>query len=57
MSAGGRALIAGPIISNRMDVFANNEIYYPATNRRLLGHRDNFMVCHNFLILYYFDRS
>merc|ERR1719210_3227769 len=44
-SAGGRALVAGPIISNRMDVFANNEINY--SGRRNLGHRANFMFVHN----------
>jgi len=45
-SAAGRALIAGPIISTRMDVFANNEINY-SPHRRRLGHRDNYMFVHN----------
>merc|ERR1719461_1864176 len=48
LSAGGRALVTGPIISDRVDVFANNEIDYSNTGgRRRLGHRDNFMFVHN----------
>eukprot|EP00931_Biecheleriopsis_adriatica_P065316 TRINITY_DN39886_c0_g1_i1.p1 TRINITY_DN39886_c0_g1~~TRINITY_DN39886_c0_g1_i1.p1 ORF type:complete len:703 (-),score=136.11 TRINITY_DN39886_c0_g1_i1:129-2204(-) len=48
-TTGGRALIAGPIISNRFDIFANNEGYAGGGRRlgsgsdpRRLGHRLNF---------------
>eukprot|EP00746_Dinoflagellata_sp_MGD_P162667 gnl/MRDRNA2_/MRDRNA2_90320_c0_seq1.p1 gnl/MRDRNA2_/MRDRNA2_90320_c0~~gnl/MRDRNA2_/MRDRNA2_90320_c0_seq1.p1 ORF type:complete len:657 (+),score=121.24 gnl/MRDRNA2_/MRDRNA2_90320_c0_seq1:63-2033(+) len=51
-TTGGRALIAGPIVSNRFDVFANNEGYSgrrllaendtSTTDFRRLGHRLNF---------------
>merc|ERR1719228_100062 len=47
LSAGGRALVTGPIISDRNDVFANNEIDYSGSGRRRLSHRDNFMFVHN----------
>merc|ERR550534_3344170 len=47
LSAGGRALVTGPIVSDRNDVFANNEIDYSGTGRRRLSHRDNFMFVHN----------
>jgi len=42
---GGRALVAGPIISDRMDVFANNEIDY---THRVDGYytRSNYMFVH-----------
>jgi len=43
-TAGGRALVAGPIISNRMDLFANNEQHI--SDRRRLSHRDNYMFVH-----------
>lgn len=44
-TTGGRALIAGPIISNRFDVFANNEGYGGGrllSESRRLSHRRNF---------------
>lgn len=41
-TTGGRALVAGPIITNRFDVFANNE--GPSNRRRnLLAHRSNYL--------------
>jgi len=51
-TTGGRALIAGPLVTNRMDVFANNEGYsggrrlhaYGAnSSSRRLSHRPNFL--------------
>lgn len=60
-TTGGRALIAGPLVSNRMDVFANNEGWngrlleeeslnasssFRATQRQLM-HRLNFFFANN----------
>lgn len=50
-TTGGRALIAGPLVTNRMDVFANNEGYSGgrrlradgANTSRRLSHRLNFL--------------
>merc|ERR550534_386830 len=44
LSAGGRALVTGPIVSDRNDVFANNEVDYSGTGRRRLSPRQ-FHVC------------
>jgi hypothetical protein len=51
---GGRALIAGPLITNRMDVFANNEGYSgrllsdrSVNHSRRLSHRKNFFFAND----------
>eukprot|EP00441_Pelagodinium_beii_P034589 CAMPEP_0197635214 /NCGR_PEP_ID=MMETSP1338-20131121/11088_1 /TAXON_ID=43686 ORGANISM="Pelagodinium beii, Strain RCC1491" /NCGR_SAMPLE_ID=MMETSP1338 /ASSEMBLY_ACC=CAM_ASM_000754 /LENGTH=611 /DNA_ID=CAMNT_0043207223 /DNA_START=51 /DNA_END=1883 /DNA_ORIENTATION=- len=59
-TTGGRALIAGPLITNRMDVFANNEglsggrrlenslnASKPSEPQRKLSHRLNFLFASN----------
>jgi len=49
-TTGGRALIAGPIISNRYDIFANNEGYGGGrllSDSRRLSHRLNFFFVQN----------
>jgi len=45
LKLGGRALVAGPIISDRMDVFSNNEVDYTS---RVNGYytRANYMFVH-----------
>merc|ERR1719461_1627687 len=45
LQLGGRALVAGPIISDRMDVFSNNEVDY---TKRVNGYytRSNYMFVH-----------
>lgn len=45
-TTGGRALIGGPLVSNRFDVFANNEGYGRRLSERRLGHRPNFFFVH-----------
>jgi len=48
-TTGGRALIAGPIVSNRYDIFANNEGYSGGrllSDSRRLTHRLNFYFVH-----------
>jgi hypothetical protein len=52
-TTGGRALIAGPLVTNRMDIFANNEGYSGGrlleedellnSSHRRLSHRMNFL--------------
>lgn len=49
-TTGGRALIAGPIVSNRYDIFANNEGYSGGrllSEPRRLSHRLNFFFVQN----------
>lgn len=49
-TTGGRALIAGPLVSNRFDIFANNEGYGGGrllADSRRLTHRLNFFFVQN----------
>jgi hypothetical protein len=51
-TTGGRALIAGPLVTNRMDVFANNEGWYGGrllqnASKRRLNYRLNFLFAHD----------
>ena len=42
-TTGGRALVSGPILTNRYDIFANNEGPSNRRRRHLLSHRANYM--------------
>merc|ERR1719403_81607 len=46
LELGGRALVAGPIVTDRMDLFANNEVDYRADNANGRFDRDNYLFAH-----------
>ena len=46
-TTGGRALVSGPIVTNRMDIFANNEGWSGRRRRQLLSHRSNYLFENN----------
>jgi len=46
LELGGRALVAGPIVTDRMDLFANNEVDYRQDNASGRVDRDNYLFAH-----------